>query len=46
MSLFIAARNAAGTGGLILLGVGVVFAGYVLVKSVPDIRRYIKISTM
>jgi hypothetical protein len=30
-----------------LLGaVGLVFAGYVLINSLPDFRRYIKISTM
>jgi hypothetical protein len=26
--------------------VGLLYAGYVLVLSVPDVRRYIKISTM
>lgn len=25
---------------------GLLFAGYVLVRSIPDIRRYLKISTM
>ena len=32
-------RNIAGTAGLL-------FAAYVFVKSVPDARRYIRISTM
>jgi hypothetical protein len=26
--------------------VGLVFAGYVILNSLPDLRRYIKISTM
>jgi hypothetical protein len=26
--------------------VGLLYAGYVLILSVPDVRRYIKISTM
>jgi len=25
---------------------GIVFAGYILVNSLPDLKRYIKISTM
>jgi Family of unknown function (DUF6893) len=36
---FVAARNVVGTLALILVG-------YVLVKSIPDVGRYIKISTM
>jgi hypothetical protein len=31
--------NVVGTAGLLL-------GGYILVKSIPDLRRYIKISTM
>ena len=36
---FVVARNIVGVAGLIL-------AGYVLVSSIPDLGRYIKISTM
>jgi hypothetical protein len=36
---FVVARNIIGVAGLLL-------AGYVLVSSIPDIGRYIKISTM
>jgi len=36
---FIVARNIVGVAGLLL-------AGYVLVTSIPDLGRYIKISTM
>jgi len=36
---FITARNVIGIAGLIL-------AGYVLITSIPDVGRYIKINTM
>ena len=36
---FIVARNIVGVAGLLL-------AGYVIVSSIPDVGRYIKISTM
>ena len=39
-------KNTTGTGGLLLCAAGVFFAGYVIVKSIPDIRRYIRITTM
>jgi hypothetical protein len=39
MRTFRVVRNVLGTAGLIL-------AGYVLVMSMKDVRRYIKISTM
>jgi hypothetical protein len=32
--------------GQVLKITGLLFAGYVLVTSLPDIRRYIRISTM
>lgn len=30
----------------VLGAVGLAFAGYILINSLPDVRRYIKISTM
>jgi hypothetical protein len=30
----------------VLGAVGLVFAGYIIINSLPDLRRYIKISTM
>jgi hypothetical protein len=39
MTTFRVVRNVLGTAGL-------VFAGYVFVMSLKDVRRYIKISTM
>jgi hypothetical protein len=36
---FITARNIIGVAGLLL-------AGYVMIKSLPDVGRYIKISSM
>lgn len=30
----------------VLATAGVLFAGYVLITSLPDVRRYIRISTM
>jgi hypothetical protein len=30
----------------VLATAGVLFAGYVLITSIPDVRRYIRISTM
>jgi hypothetical protein len=36
---FITARNVIGVAGLIL-------AGYVLITSIPDLGRYVKMSTM
>jgi hypothetical protein len=34
------------TATTILGAAGLVFAGYILLNSLPDLRRYIKISTM
>ena len=39
-------RNVAGNGALVLLAGGLVLGGYVLLTSLDDVRRYIKISTM
>ena len=39
-------RNAAGNGALVLMAGGLVFGGYMLLTSLDDVRRYIKISTM
>jgi hypothetical protein len=39
MKVFIAARNVIGVAGLVL-------AAYVLVTSIPDVGRYIKMSNM
>lgn len=39
-------RDAAGTGALVLMAGTVVFGTYVFLTSLPDIKRYIKISTM
>ncbi|MFZ0292393.1 MAG: hypothetical protein WAL52_02235 [Candidatus Sulfotelmatobacter sp.] len=30
----------------VLGAVGLVFAGYIIINSLPDLRRYIRISTM
>lgn len=39
MKTLIAVRNIMATAGLLL-------AGYVFLKAIPDVRRYIRISTM
>jgi hypothetical protein len=39
MKILVFARNVIGTVGLVLIG-------YVLVKSIPDVGRYIRISRM
>lgn len=39
-------RDAAGTGALILMAGTIVFGGYFFLTSLPDLKRYIKISTM
>jgi hypothetical protein len=39
-------RDAAGTGALVLMAGTIVFGGYFLITSLPDLKRYIKISTM
>ena len=39
-------RNAAGTGALILAAGSLVFGGYLFLASLPDLKRYIRISTM
>lgn len=39
-------RDAAGTGALVLMAGGLVFGGYFFLTSLPDIKRYLKISTM
>jgi hypothetical protein len=39
-------RNVAGNGALVLMAGGLVFGGYVLLTSLDDVRRYIRISTM
>jgi hypothetical protein len=36
----------AGTGTLILGAAGLILAGYVFLASLPDLKRYIRISTM
>ncbi len=39
LKVFFTLRNVVGTGGLL-------FAGYLFLKSIPELRRYIRISTM
>ena len=39
---FVIATNVAAAAGVLLLG----FVGYVFLTSLPDLRRYIRISTM
>jgi hypothetical protein len=39
-------RGAAGTGALLLIAGGLVLSGYVLLNSIGDFKRYIRISTM
>jgi hypothetical protein len=39
-------RDAAGTGALVLMAGTIVFGSYFLIASLPDLKRYIKISTM
>jgi hypothetical protein len=36
----------AGIGTLVFGAAGLVFAGYMLVASIPDLKRYVRISTM
>lgn len=43
---FLALRDAAGTGALILAAGSLIFGGYILLNSMSDLRRYIRISTM
>jgi len=39
-------RDVAGTGALVLMAGTIVFGGYFLISSLPDLKRYIRISTM
>jgi hypothetical protein len=39
-------RDAAGTGALLLAAGTLVVGGYLILTSLPDLKRYIKISTM
>ena len=39
-------RDAAGTGALLLAAGSLVIGGYLFLTSLPDVKRYIKISTM
>jgi hypothetical protein len=39
-------RDAAGTGALVMMAGTIILGGYFLVTSLPDLKRYIKISTM
>jgi hypothetical protein len=39
-------RNVAGNGALVLMAGSLIFGSYVLLTSLDDLRRYIKISTM
>jgi uncharacterized membrane protein len=43
---FLTLINFVGTGTLVLGAAGLLFAGYVFVKEIPDLKRYIKISRM
>lgn len=43
---FSSLRNVVGNGALILIAGGVVLGGYVLLTSLDDLRRYVRISTM
>jgi hypothetical protein len=45
-STFATLRGAAGTGALLLIVGGLVLSGYVLLNSIGDLKRYIRISTM
>jgi hypothetical protein len=42
----LALRNVAGTATLVLGAASLLLAGYVFVKEIPDLKRYIKISRM
>jgi hypothetical protein len=42
----VALRNIVGTGALVLGTAGLLFAGYVFVQEIPDLKRHIKISRM
>lgn len=39
-------RNFAGTSSMIIGAAGLCLAGYTIVRSIPDIKRYIRISSM
>jgi hypothetical protein len=39
-------RDAAGTGALVLIAGTIVLGSYVVLTSLPDIKRYIRISNM
>lgn len=39
-------RDAAGAGALVLMTGTIVVGGYFFITSLPDLKRYIKISTM
>ena len=39
-------RQVAGTSALVLFASGLVFGSYVFLSSLPDLKRYIRISTM
>jgi hypothetical protein len=39
-------RDAASTGALILAAVSLAFGSYLFLTSLPDLKRYIRISTM
>jgi hypothetical protein len=43
---YLAIRNVVGTGTLVLGAAGLLFAGYVFVMEIPDIKRYLQISSM
>jgi hypothetical protein len=43
---FLTLRDAAGTGALVLVAGTLVVGSYLFLTSLPDLKRYIKISTM
>jgi hypothetical protein len=44
--VLIRTRNVVGTAGLLAGAAGMVLAGYVFLRSLPDLQRYVKISRM
>lgn len=43
---FFTLRDAAGTGALVLMAGTIVFGSYFFLTSLPDLKRYIRISSM
>jgi uncharacterized protein DUF6893 len=39
-------RDAAGTSALVLMAGTIIFGTYYLISSLPDLKRYVRISTM